>query len=509
MNRMLSLAVAALSAFAAVAQFDLGYRVELSGTASSDGNFAPYLISSNRYGDITQANGGYLRLEAWHATDTTRRLSYGFGLEAVGGYSNAIGYGRYDASADALQSIEHRPTALLLQQAFAEIKYRGVLLTAGLKHHEPITVDRTLSSGDLTFSGNSRPIPEVRAGFVNFQNIPLTGGWVQIYGSYGIGKTTDSDWLTDHYNYRESFVTTGVYFSYKNIYFCTKPSQPFSVTAGIQSAMQFGGTVRHYKQGVLTKEYTDKITFKKLLKTLVPCGDGSVGGDGFYEGNNLGTIDFAARYRFGDGTTLRAYFEMPFEDGSGMGKLNGFDGLYGLEYRAPHQGIVDAAVIEYIDTRNQSGPIHWAPDDFSGLSGHIPGHATGADNYYNNFQYCGYAHHGMAMGSPMLKSPLYNTDGYMSFTDTRVQGFHIGVRGHFCDRIEYRALMSYRRALGNYNSPRTEVAHDTSAMLEGVYRAASVEGLQLKCQLAIDRGTLYSNNFGALISVSYTGNLSF
>ena len=192
-----------------------------------------------------------------------------------------------------------------------------------------------------------------------------------------------------------------------------------------------------------------------------------------------------------------------------MGKLNGFDGLYGLEYRAPHQGIVDAAVIEYIDTRNQSGPIHWAPDDFSGLSGHIPGQATGADNYYNNFQYCGYAHHGMAMGSPMLKSPLYNTDGYMSFTDTRVQGFHIGVRGHFSNRIEYRALMSYRRALGNYNSPRTEVAHDTSAMLEGVYRAASVEGLQLKCQLAIDRGTLYSNNFGALISVSYTGNLSF
>ena len=96
--------------------------------------------------------------------------------------------------------------------------------------------------------------------------------------------------------------------------------------------------------------------------------------------------------------------ESPWEDGSGIGKLNGFDGLYGIEYSSGNKSIINGAVVEYLDFTNQSGPIHWAPNDFPGTT--IKVQATGADDYYNNYAYNGYQYYGMSIGSPFIKSPL-------------------------------------------------------------------------------------------------------
>ena len=178
-----------------------------------------------------------------------------------------------------------------------------------------------------------------------------------------------------------------------------------------------------------------------------------------------------------------------------------------MEYRnKDDNAIVNGAVVEYIDFTNQSGPIHWAPNDYPGTS--LTQQATGSDNYYNNFRYNAYQNYGMSQGSPFIPSLVYNTNGFMWILDNRIRGFHAGVEGRIYSPLSYRALVSYRRSWGSYFAPRTEIAHDTSVMLEGAYTVRQVPGLTVKGQVAIDRGTLLGNNFGAMLSLSYNGLLN-
>ncbi len=51
------------------------------------------------------------------------------------------------------------------------------------------------------------------------------------------------------------------------------------------------------------------------------------------------------------------------------------------------------------------------------------GNADGADNYYNNTWYNGYASYGMGIGSPMFPSPIYNpSTDTPQHTSTTVSG---------------------------------------------------------------------------------------
>jgi hypothetical protein len=42
-------------------------------------------------------------------------------------------------------------------------------------------------------------------------------------------------------------------------------------------------------------------------------------------------------------------------------------------------------------------------------------------------------------------------------------------------------------------------------MVEALYRVPSVQGLNIKAQVAFDKGSMYGDTFGALLSVSYNG----
>jgi hypothetical protein len=160
-----------------------------------------------------------------------------------------------------------------------------------------------------------------------------------------------------------------------------------------------------------------------------------------------------------------------------------------------------------MDYTNHSGPMHWDSEDNVGTS--IVGtDATGADNYYNNMNYNGYTHYGMSIGSPMFRSPLYNQDGWLEYVDNRFRGVHVAVKGNIVKGLEYRVMGSYRKSWGNIFVPRVTPVDCTSAMVELKYTMPKIEGLNLKAQLALDQGKLYGDNFGAMLSVSYSGNFS-
>ncbi len=315
------------------------------------------------------------------------------------------------------------------------------------------------------------------------------------------GKPHDNNWLRDHFNHYNSFITSGHWNNYKRLYLRTNPSQPFSATFGMQAAAQFAGTCVTYRNGEIVSEVKAPLKLRDFYQMIIPRH-----GEYFYRGNHLGSWDIALRYRLRNGNEVRAYLQSPWEDGSGIGKMNGFDGLWGLEFRASKPGFITGAVLEYLDFTNQSGPLHWSPGDHPGTT--ITDEATGSDSYYNNYFYNGYACYGMSQGTPFIPSPLYNLDGYMRYADTRVRGFHAALRGNISSEVDYRMMISHRTGRGDSYLPRLHKVRDTSIMLEGIYKMQNTPEMDLKCQLAWDHGSMYGNNFGILVTISYKGSFN-
>lgn len=495
--------LAAVVPLSAAAVYPVSYEASVWGNAGS-GDFAPYYIASNNHGILSQTNNALLRLGAWREMDTSKRFSYGYGVSFVTGYGSDTGYERYNPMTKEFYSHKERPASVWLQQLYGEVKYRGVFMTVGLKEQTSKMLNARLSSGDLVESGNARPIPEVRAGFKDFQDIPFTNGWVQIDGEISYGKFTDNDYMRNHYSYYNYHLTTGSWYTYKQAYFRTRPSERFSVTIGAQAAGVFGGTTVTYRHGKLVDSYKHPDKLGDFFEMFIPRNTSE---EGFVLGNHLGSWDFMARYRLKNDDELKGYFQWLWEDGSGIGKLNGYDGLWGIEYKSSRKGILNGVVVEYLDFTNQSGPMHWDPDDSPGTT--ITDRAEGGDNYYNNSFYNSYANYGMSIGTPFLRAPIYNRDGYPAFVCTRVRGVHIGLSGNVISPLEYRVLFSYRKGWGTGLVPLTGTLEDTSVSVDATYRVPSVSGLSIKAQVALDNGSMFGDNIGGLVTVLYNGIFNF
>ena len=496
-----------LTAFCASAQCEVEYEGGITANFGK-GDFAPYYISANHGGTLTQQFSGLLNAAAKHNLDTTKRVSYGFGAELWGGLASSTDYDRYDVATGRFNPNSQRPAHAWVQQLYANLKYRGLFATLGAKARRSEVASADLSSGDLIMSGNARPGAGLTIGFVNYQNIPFTKGWVQISGELGYERLSDGDWLKNHYNYYNNFLTTGYWYNYKQFHLRTRPDKPVVFTIGAQATCQFAGTQEKYEKGVLVETVKMPATLKSFFRSIIAGSGGENKGDQDYvEGNHVGSWDVMLEYKNANFGKIRAYHQTIWEDGSGIGLQNGFDGLWGLEWRSNEKDIVTGAVIEYIDLSNQSGHIHFAAD-LNTESG-ITGGATGDDNYYNNYAYNGYHNHGMSIGSPFVKAPIYNTDGYLRYADNLMRGVHIGVKGYFRPEIDYRILFSYRRAWGTAELPRFRGASATCLLLEATARPSWLKGLVLKAQFALDRGALLGNNTGGLVSISYQGNFNF
>lgn len=496
------LALAAL-AHAAEPAMTVDYEATLM-AAPSTGRFTPYMIGSWKNGLMNGRRGVILDIAAEKKLDKSRRFSWAAGVELAAGHTSASDYEHYDAASSAWGVQPYRPAAFVVQQAYATVKYRQVFLTAGQKNPQSYLLNPIVSSGDPARSNNSRGLPGVEVGFLDFVDIPLTRGWVQIDGIISYNKFTDNSFRRDQFNCYNDLLATGMLYTYKRAHFRSNPSKPFSVTAGLQVGGLFGGETKWYDRGRLTREEKHGARLRDFIDMLVPM-EGN--GDAYYKGSSLGTIDLKMRYRLRSGAEISAYLLNPWEDGSGLGKFNGFDGLWGIAYHSPHRGIITDAAIEWLDFTNESGPIPWEPGDYPGTT--QTNATSGGDNYFNNDMYGAYANYGMAIGTPFLKAPVYNTDGTPMFAHNIARGVHVAVAGAIGDDIDWRVMYSYQQAWGMGRLPSAHCYINNSAMAETAWRADRIlKGLSLKMQVSFDTGSLRGNNFGAFLGVRYSGSLS-
>lgn len=493
----LTLAVPTLAS----AELPISYEGRLSVGVGS-GDFAPHYISSLQHGRFTQSRSVQAEARLWHEVDYGQRFSFGFGLDMIGDYSSSVGYERYDRESDSWSVRQERPDVFRIQQLYGEIKYRSVFFQLGMKEHGSEILPQSLTSGDLVMSGNARPIPEIRVGFWDFQNIPFTFGWIQISGVVAYGKMMDNAWWRDHYNYYNYHLAQNEIYNYKRCYFRTKPSMPLSFTFGMQAVAIFGGSNRWYQQGEVVIDDKYKAGIKEFIKMMLPIRDGV---EGAYTGNHLGSWDIKGRYLLRDGSEVSAYCSWPWEDGTGIGKRNGWDGLWGLGYKAKAGGLVSGAVVEYLDFTNQSGPVHFAPSDNPGTT--VPEHASGADDYYNNASHNSYAYYGQSIGTPVMMAPIYNRDGYPGFIGNSLRGFHIGVEGELSPSVGYRLKGGYRKAWGSGKFMLKTPLHETAVMAEVDWHPKRLlRGLSLNMKMELDRGTMPGNAFGVLVGARYKIN---
>ena len=493
LGMMLLAGLGTLFTFPAGAQTTVSYDLTAE-TAVGSGDYTAYQLTTNRHHVLaTRPNTAYLRgaVNVAHQWAEDWKL-----LGAV----------------DAVASV-HADHKAYLQQCYVNLSWQDFFIEAGTRELKPVLRNPVLSSGAFTKGNNAKPIPQVHVGTNGFWTVPYTKGWLQINADFGYGKLLDSDYREKQFLREGSgnwHYATGALYHQKHLYFRSNPEKPFFVTVGIEHVAQFGGTGYSTETGVMVAK-KKPANLKAFWKVILPVGDSQ-----YYEndamedwvyGNHIGSMTVQLGWNINKGHQVQAWLDNPFEDGSGIRKSNGWDGLWGLEYKNRTEGrqYVRGAVVEYVQTTNQSGPLHWDSGDFpEPIRSQITDLVTGNDNYYNHMFYGAYDHYGMALGNALLAAPIYNKDGYADFRDNRVKAWHLGINGEITDQLSYIVKGSYREGWGTYANPLARKHHSFDAMLQGIY---TLGDWQFSAAYAFDNGNIYGDCNTFNIKIGYHGKI--
>lgn len=459
----------------------LNYSLESSGSFSK-AEQTPFWLLSNRQGLSSLSNtNGYLRLGLVRPFEKRKHFSYAYGLDFV----TAAKY----------------TSSLIVHQAYLDLRYQALTLSLGSKERWSEMQNKQLSSGGLTYSGNARPIPQARIGFPEYVSVPFTNNWLKVRGHVAYGAFSDEKWQRD-FAVSGNRRTEHVLYHSKALFWKIgkEPLAPFVYEGGLEMEAQFGGNAYGSTGKVdMPNRLAD------FLRVFVPTGGDNRSPEGEQTniyGNHMGSWHSSLAYVRND-WKVRGYFEHYFNDHSMMFWEYGWkDGLVGLELTLPKRMMIQQIVLEYMTSKDQSGPIYNDTDVV------IPEQISAEDNYYNHYIYNGWQHWGMAIGSPLMLSPIYNSDGSLSFKSNRVESFHLGFSGTLSREIDYRILYTTNRSWGTYKNPYPEILKDSYYLWEMNYQPRKLKGWKFTASLGLDRGELAGYNNGLLFTIKKTGLLN-
>ncbi len=483
---------------------DIGIEVQ----ASASNSKTPLWLNANKYGlSSLDKNNGYVRFSAIRpvVADSARSWKWGYGVDVA----VAANY----------------TSTLVVQQAFAELRWKHGALEIGSKERKMELKKQTLSSGSQTLGVNARPVPQVRIALPEYWTLPFAKGWIQMKGHIAYGMMTDGNWQKDFTGGQHKYSDHVIYHSkagYIRMGNTRKPSH-LSIELGLEMAAEFGGNAYKETANGLEKQPTE-VNIKGFWHAFVPSGADSR--DGLYAnvaGNHLGSYVMRINYDT-ESWTARLYADHFFEDHSQMffldynGYGDGVDWMKKKDFRFFHYAIKDMMlgaelnlkngrwirniVLEYLYTKYQSGPYNH--DHTINIADHV----AGVDDYYNHDIYGGWQHWGQVIGNPLYRSPIYNSDGKVQVENNRFIAYHMGLDGQPTSRLGYRALVSYQKGWGTYSWPFTKPHHNVSFLLEGNYMLNN--GWNVKLGYGMDFGSelMLGHNAGAQITVSKHSILS-
>ena len=465
------------------------------------GTSAPFWFTSNRQGlSSIEKKSGLMHFTALGNLSLPDGIGVDYGLDLGG-----------EASCQS---------NLFLHQLYFNLIYKWIGLDVGMQERWGELKNKSLSTGGLTWSGNSSPIPQVRIGTTDFARIPLLGGWFSLKGHVSYGRFTDDEWRKSQAQLAvdRNRYTDGLFFHSKALFIRCGDEDRFPLEAiiGLEMYSVFGGTLhnRTLNKDEFVDEYRLPSGPDAFLTALIPFNE--VGEQGKENGNILGSWHLSFDYH-GQEWGARAYYEHFFEDHSGMigveykndqegkqgfvhygFKRNWLDGLWGIEVNLKKWWPVRNVVFEVLNTRGQCGPI--CRDSFYPV---IEG-VDGRDAMYNHELYDSYSMSGYNIGSPILISSVYNKDHGQRLRSNRVLMYHLGIDGGWGDKWNYRALFTHTAHWGTYDDPLNEIQTVTSCLLEGSYHLDNEYGWRIGLSFGFDfnDGDLIGNNTGVMVTLS-------
>ncbi|KAA6302518.1 MAG: hypothetical protein EZS26_001350 [Candidatus Ordinivivax streblomastigis] len=480
-------------------QMKTSYQAEVFGSAAT-GEHTPFWMVNHNWGvTALEAGNFYVRGGVFHEQRLTDDWSFDAGIDLIGG--NASSYGN-----------------AWIQQLYGRINWKLLRLDIGSREDYTSLLNPSLSSGDFIHSNNARPLPQIKGSLSDFLLVPYTKGNFFIKGDFSAGSYLDGKWQENRALPRNQSYTKGVFSHDKALYFRwgdINAGRKMQFTFGMMHATQWGGTLFHYVWDY-KKETANYLTqpqpksldaFMRVViakEAAATVSDTTVSeSDKIYvSGSQWGGYTFKHDYRLGEHNQLSLYLQHFFEDGSGMVFENYSDNLIGLEFSSKNKQAVSGAVLEYIYTRQQTGPIHFPEYQEHPVYRQLH-KGNGNDNYYNNVDYIsGPSHYGKSLGTPLFLSPEYNTDGSVNFHGSRIWAWHLGVEGYLSSTLQYRLLLTTGKNWGRYYFPYTEVHKGFASQLELIYTCPKSDGLSFQLVTGYDNGEFFGGNtFGGSLAV--------
>lgn len=452
------------------------------------GKVSPFWFNVNQHGlGSIHPNSAYLRAGIDKKIDSSKRFDFGYGLDLVGGYN-------LDAN-------------VIVQQAYADIKYRSLFLSIGSKERHGLFRNPLLSTGGTLISGNARPIPQIRVGFYDWVQPFKNANWFKLKGDFSYGWFTDNRFRRDFIDKQDGVYVKNILYHHKYIAFqFGNEDTRFKVEAAYEIDQQFGGNHYTYKEGELTQVVNIPSSFKDYLRAFLPLpgnDDDFVYNQLYYQGNYVGEWQVNLHYKINNDHKLILGFEKFWEDASGMSFQNRLDGLWSLEYKRSEPALISGALFEYFQSTDQTGPIYWLPS-YDGQETNIKHEANGKDNYYNHLIYQSWSHFGRNLGNPLIPSPVIIDGKILNTNCNRIKSCNISLNGFLSKKWSHRIALTYMKGWGTYDTPFIKAKNNISGLLEMIYSPLKIKTLQFRACVGFDFGDIYGGDtFGVQIGVKY------
>jgi hypothetical protein len=423
------------------------------------GKNTPFWLFSNRYDKFPlNDNIFYFDFLLLRKPDRSKFIDYGFGTETDIFYINTLDF--------------------RFQQIFGEIKLWKFILKAGKFEEKYGEQDSILTSGNILYSANARPMPKIILKSDDFIPVPFTKGYIELKGHIAHG------WFDNTVDVKNFYLHS------KDFYVRLGGKLPVNIYGGLAHFAQWGGISSNPRFDTLPSDFR---AFKHIF--FAESGDAGTVDTGEVInrlGNHIGSWNAGLIIK----TKLFSshfYFQSVFEDNSGRKFANFPDGLWGCLIKLNNK-YLKALSYEYLYTMLQSGDPK---------ADTVPKWYTGNDNYFSHWIYTsGWSYYKQTIGTPFISSPIYN------ICNNRVKAHNLSVMANY---NEYRFLLfiSYYKNYGSYNYPIDPAKNQFSLMIEASKRMKKMPFIEVSARIGADFGKMYGENFGINFSLRKVGPVIF
>lgn len=442
---------------------NVNYDIELYGLTSS-GIYAPSLFLNNQYGKFTPQSSSINTLFGISKLNDTDTEKF-----------------QYSYKISALTQADRKVNKIYLHEYYGKIKWSIFDLSIGASEENLGIQDAELSSGGLLFSKNTRPMPKLSIGILNYTKIPFTKGFMEIKGALSHG------WFTDN------TIVSDILLHHKYAVLRFGGKLPIHFQYGVDHVAQWGGHSEQIGQQ------------PHSIKDYVSIFLGKAGGADALEtdqinvlGNHIISQSMRLDLNISD-FEIGAYWQNVSEDSPIRfitQTMNIKDGLWGFSIKTKAFPFVNGVLYEYLNTTDQSGPYH----DKDGL---IYG---GADSYfYNGVYQSGWSFYERTIGTPLIFPPQAEGNGMIP-VNNRVQAHHVGLMGNIFG-YKYKALATFSKNYGIYGKSESLIKKNTAILLDLRKQLSVRWNVEMGIAASADFGKLYNNSVGCQLSIRKSGYL--